>query len=141
MADPLPITGKDVSVEVVVNGVPLKLTSSVVSFNEDEVFDMVETEHLGTDNVQVKKLPKGWRGEMTISRKSGNIDDFADAYNLALRNNVPVLIMITRVLRFSDNTSRTHVYPDVTISGLSTNAQRGQNVNSRLPWRCGVERI
>jgi hypothetical protein len=141
MADPLPITGKDVSVEVVVNGVPLKLTSKVVSYNEDEVADMVESEHLGTDNVQVKKLPKGWRGEMTVSRKDGNLDDFVDAYNLALRNNVPVVIMITRVQRYNDGTSRTHVYPEVTIAGLSTNAQRGQNVTSRLPWRCGVERI
>lgn len=140
MAD-LPITGKDVKIELIVNGVVQKIIDQVVNFSEDEASTTTETEHLGTDDVDVKKLPMGWRGEITLSRKRPGLDDFIDAYDLALRNNVPTLISITSTKYYADGSFRTHIYPDCVISGISTSAQRGQNVNTRLPWRCGKARI
>lgn len=137
----LPITGKNVKVELLVDGVPQKIIDQVIDFSEEERAQTVETQHLGTDDVQIRKLPMGWGGQITLSRKSGQIDDFIDAYDLALRNDMPTLISITSIKYFDDGTSRTHIYPDCTIEGISTSAQRSQNVTTRLPWRCGTGRI
>jgi hypothetical protein len=137
----LPITGKDTSVELMVNGIAQAIITAVVTFTEEEVADMIESEPLGTDDVEIKKLPKGWRGELEVNQKTGQLDNFIDAYDLAVRNNVPTLINIVRTYRYEDGTSKRHTYPDVTIAGINTSAQRGQNVRKRLPWRTGKARI
>jgi len=137
----LPITGKNVKVELLFNGAVQKIIDTVLDFSEEERSQTVETEPLGTDDVEIRKLPKGWGGQITLSRKTAQIDDFIDAYNFALRNNIPVLISITSQKLFDDGTSRSHIYPDCVIDGISTSAQRSQNVTTRLPWRCGRERI
>lgn len=141
MADQdLTITGKDVSVEMLVDAVPMKLADKVVRFTERAVYQRVESRHLGTSDVDIDTEPDGWEGEIEISRKTSALDDFVDAYNLARANRVPVLILITSTKRYRDGTSKTHTYLDCKIE-FSTDAQRGQAVTSRMPWRSGKQRV
>lgn len=136
----LPTTGENTKVELIVDGVPMKIIDSVVRFSADAQFKKVESEHLGTHNVDLNYIPNGWSGELEVNRRNGQLDDFIDAYNLARRNRVPVLISITNTMLFEDGTSRTHTYPDVKVE-FATSQQRGQNVTTRMPWRCGVDRV
>lgn len=141
MADQtLPTTGENTKVELVVDGVPMKVIDSVVSFSESAQYKKVESEHLGTHNVDLNNIPNGWSGELEVSRRDGSLDDFIDAYNAARRARLPVLITIVNTKLFENGTSRTHTYPDVKVD-FETRQTRGQNVTTRLPWRCGVERI
>lgn len=141
MADQdLTITGKDVSVEMVVDGVAMQLADKVVRFTEQARYQSQEVRHLGTSDVDIDKEPDGWEGELEISRKTGALDDFIDAYNFARANRVPVLIFITSTKRYRDGSTRTHTYIDCKVE-FSTDNQRGQAVTSRMPWRSGRNRI
>ncbi|MEQ1731087.1 MAG: hypothetical protein ABL982_22185, partial [Vicinamibacterales bacterium] len=95
---------------------------------------------IGSTGVDIEKIPDGWEGELEISRKTRQLDDFIDAYNLARRSRVPTLITITTVKYFNDGSSVLHVYPDCKVD-FSTQGSRGANVTTRLPWVCGVDRI
>lgn len=134
------ITGKDVSIEMLVDGVPQSLSDKVLRFTERAMYQTIEQRHLGSSTVDIDKEPDGWEGELEISRKTGGLDDMIDAYNLARENRVPILILITCTKRFRDGTTRTHVYQDVKLD-FSTDAQRGQAVTTRVPWRSGLPRI
>lgn len=141
MADAdLAITGKDVSVELLLNGIPVKIIDQVVRFTEKAEYQTIETRHIGSNNVDIEREPDGWSGEIEISRKTGDLDDMIDQYNLARRNRIPVLILITRTLKFRNGTSRTHVYADVKLD-FGSDSARGSNVTTRVGWRSGVERI
>lgn len=141
MADQdLAITGKDVSVELLVNGLQQSIIDSVVRSTETAEYQEIETRHIGSNKVDIEREPDGWSGELEISRKSGQLDDFIDAYNLARRNRVPILIMLTVTKRYRDGTSRTHVYPDIKVN-FGTDSARGSNVTTRVRWRTGEERI
>lgn len=141
MADQdLSITGRDVSIEMLVDGIPQKITDKVVSFETRPRYDTIEVKHLGTSDVDIDKEPTGWEGTVEVSRKTGALDDMINAYNLARRNRVPILISFVETVRFRDGTSRTYLYPDVKIE-FGTSYTRGQATTSRIPWVCGTDRI
>lgn len=141
MADQdLAVTGKDVSVELLVAGVPAGFTDKVVRFTENAEYQENVVRHLGSTGKDIDLIPDGWSGDLEVSRKSGGLDDIIDAINLARRNNVPTLLLITRTIRFRDGTSRTHVYPDCKLK-FSTESSRGQSVTTRVSWMCGTDRV
>ena len=135
-----PITGDSTRVEILFNGVPQNVTNMVQRFNAKPKFTVVETMHLGTTAVDVDRTPSGWEGDMTVSRKTGQLDDLMDAIDLALRNNVPLVIAITQTDIFRDGTSRSHVYPDCQLD-FDDSRQRGQAATCVVKWSCGVARI
>ena len=142
MADEnLAITGKDVRVELLLDGFPQGVTDQVTRFTERPRYQTVESRKLGTTNVDIDTIPDGWEGEIEFDQNSATLEGFVDAYNLARRNRVPVLILITRTKYFRDGTSVTHVYQDVKITGLGSEAGRGSNVQKRLSWVSGLDRI
>lgn len=136
----LPVTGKDVKIELLFNGFPQKLIDAVTNFTAEARSQDVETRHLGTTDVDVEQIPDGWAGEIEISRKSRQLDDFIDQYRFARANRIPTLILISVVTHFRDGTSVPHVYQDVKIN-FSGASRRGENVTARLTWRSGKERI
>lgn len=141
MADEnLAITGKDVKIELLLDGIPQQIVDEVVRFSSRARYQTVEVRHLGTCDVDIDKEPDGWEGELEVSRKTSQLDDFIDAYNLARRNRVPVLINIVETKYYRDATSSTHVYPDCKVE-FSTEMSRGQATASRIPWVCGRDRI
>ncbi|MEQ1494494.1 MAG: hypothetical protein ABL912_01870 [Novosphingobium sp.] len=136
----LAATGKDVTVELLLDGAPQKIIDQVVRFTSKAEYQSIETRHLGSNDVDIEREPDGWSGELEISRKSGQLDDFINFYNLQRRSRIPVLIIITELVKYRDGTSRQFVYPDVKVD-FSTDHARGANTTTRIPWRCGVERI
>lgn len=136
-----PATGKDVRVELLLYGVPQNVVDQVVRFTERPRYQTVESRKLGTTDVDIDTIPDGWEGEIEFHQNSPTLDEFIDAYNLARKNRVPVVILITRTKYFRDGTAITHVYQDVKISGLPTESSRGQALSMRMTWMSGKDRI
>ncbi len=141
MADQnLALTGKDVRLELLFDGIPQKIMDEIVSFTEDARYATHETMLLGTTNVDIDKEPLGWQGEIEVARKTSQLDDFIDAWNFARRNSIPAMIIIVRTNLYRDGTSVTHTYPDVKVE-FGTRTSRSGVQTSRLPWVCGTDRI
>ena len=136
----LPSTGADATVELLVNGVPVSIVDDVQSFSANAQYQKIERRTLGSYGVKVKNLPDGWAGEIEVDRRNGALDAMVDAYNLAVRNRVPVVINISAAVNYNDGTSRRYTYADVVID-FSTMARRGEAMTSRLSWRSGKERV
>lgn len=135
-----PITGDSTRVDVLFNGIPQNIVDAVQKFAAKPVYETVETRHLGTTGVDHDRILTGWEGDIIVSRKTGQLDDLINAYNLALRSNVPFLIAIAQTDVFRDGSSRSHVYPDCQLE-FDTSYQRGQAVATTINWKCGVDRI
>lgn len=136
----LAITGKDVSLELIVDAVPMKIVDKVTRFSAEAMYDTIEVKHLGSSDRDIDKEPTGWKGTLEISRKTSALDDMIDAYNLARINRVPTLLVISETVFYRDGTSSSHIYPDVKID-FATEAARGQASTVRLNWDCGTQRI
>lgn len=140
MPSNVPINGQHVSVELVLNGVPVKVTDQVVNFTAKPEYQTIETRPLGSTGVKLDKIPDGWSGQIEVARSTAAVDDLIDAYNAARNAGIPVLINISQAVSYLDGTSRRYVYPDVVLD-FDTSARRGESVNTRIDWRCGTDRI
>lgn len=141
MADAqLPATGSDTKIELLINAVSAKIIDQVTRFSKRPVYNTIDTKVLGTDNVDIDKRPEGWEGEIEVSRRTGQLDDFIDQLNIAYRNRVPQLIIITETQNFRDGTSRQHVYLDCKLD-FGTESSRDSAVTTRITWRSGQDRI
>jgi hypothetical protein len=135
-----PATGQDVSIELLLAGVPQKITDQVTRFTANPRQDTIEHKPLGSSQVDLDKDPTGWEGEIVLNRKDGTVDDLIDAWLLAKRTRVPILILITQVVRYHDQSSRTYVYPEVVLD-FKSEASRGSPFSTTLTWMTGRDRI
>lgn len=141
MADQdLGITGKDVSIELMLDGIPASLVDHVERFTETAMFQKAEFRPLGSSKLNLTNLPDGWGGEIEIDRHNGQMDVFIDAYRSALANRIPTSIVITSIKYYNDGSSKMHTYRNCELD-FGTDVQRGQLVKSRITWRTGEERI
>lgn len=139
-AQDVPSTGKDTSIQLLVDGVPMRLLSQITNFTADAVYDMIETKLLGSSGRKLDKEFTGWKGSLDISTADGQLDDFIDAYNFNVQNRIPQLVNIISVTRFRDGTSRTHVYPQVEVD-WGVKVRRGEARIVTLGWETGLDRF
>lgn len=136
----LGLTGKDVQVELLLNGNPVGINGQVANFSESPEYDVVTRKHLGTNNRDIDHIPIGWSGDMEITSKSGNVEDLIDAYNNARRNRIPVEIVIHVAKFYRDGSTRRHSYRCVQLN-FSTSVSRGEAVTHSIQWTSGFERL
>lgn len=136
----LGLTGKDVAIELLIDGVPVGINGQVTNFSENPEYDIVERKHLGTNDRDIDHIPTGWGGDMEVTSKSGNVEDLIDAYNLARRNRVPVEILLHVAKFYRNGTSRRHTYRCVNLT-FNTSVSRGDAMTHSITWTSGVERI
>lgn len=136
----LGLTGKDVAVELLLNGAPIGIDGKVTQFSSRPEYDINERKHLGTNDRDIDHIPIGWAGDMEITAKSGAVEDLIDAYNLARRNRIPVEILLHVAKFYRNGTTRRHTYRCVNLS-FDTSASRGNSVIHNITWTSGVERI
>lgn len=136
----LGLTGKDVAIELLIDGVPVGINGQVTSFSENPEYDIVERKHLGTNDRDIDHIPIGWSGDMEVTSKSGNVEDLIDAYNLARRNRVPVEILLHVAKFYRNGSSRRHTYRCVNLT-FTTSVSRGDAMTHSVNWSSGVERI
>jgi len=136
----LGLTGKDVTVEMMIDGLPLGLNGKVTDFSETPRFATNTRRHLGTTQVDIDKIPAGWEGTFEITSKDGSVEDALDAWRLARANRVPISTQLAVVRRYRNQTSRTHVYQCVQWE-METNVQRDESMVHRFSWESGFERI
>lgn len=142
MADTdLTITGKDVQILIMLNGVPVGIVDAVVMFTVQKVIDTIEQKHLGTTKVNVDTEHAGYKGELEISNRDGAIDTMLDAMEAAAELRVPYKFSIRSVARYRNGTARPYTYPDCKITDASMSATRAEASTHRLSWRTGEKRI
>src|SRR5687767_4984440 len=138
MADTdLPITGKDAKLVMLVEGTPVLIADAVVNSAAEEVLATIETEHLGTSDVDVDVEHKGWKGDLECSVKNSAIDEMVDAVALAGRNRTPLVINVVETERYRDGSSASYTYPDVKITAAAGSRRRGEVTTRRISWRTG----
>lgn len=136
----LAITGKDVSLELIVDLVPMKIIDKVTRFNAKARIEKTETKHLGTSDVDIDQECTGWEGTVEISRKTSALDDMINAYIAAKNARIPTLLAFTETVFYRDGSTGGHIYPDVKID-FETEAVRGSAGTVRLGWVTGTQRI
>jgi len=136
----LPITGKDVRMELLVAGVPVSIQDQVTTFTKRRVTTKIETKVIGSSTKYIDQEPDGWEGEIEIAENRGGAETFIDAVDAAQRVRLPNSIQITETKFYRDGSSRSFQYPDVKVDFEST-SRRGQTVQTRLSWMSGVARI
>lgn len=136
----LGLTGKDVAVELLINGVPVGITGQVSNFSERPEYDVNERKHLGTNDRDIDHIPIGWSGDMEVTSKSGNVEDLVDAYNQARRRRIPVEILLHVAKFYRDGSSRRHTYRCVNLT-FDSSVARGNSLIHNITWTSGFERI
>lgn len=135
-----PISGKDVTWEMIINGVPLGINGSVTNFSEEPTFDDIETKPLGSNTVDMDRIPTGYSGTFDIAVRDGSLEKAVDAYAAAQNARLPVDVVLTSTRRYRDGSSTSHTYIKVVWSH-TTEGQRGEIVTSKVTWRTGCPRV
>ncbi len=135
----LPITGKDVSVELLVAGLPIAIVDQVTSFSARATSTKIETGVLGTDIMYQDHRPKGWNGECALALNRPAAGDFIDAYHAARRSGLVIAVLFKVQAKFRDGSSRLQTYRDLTIEWEETHTP-GQVSTARMTWSTGVDR-
>lgn len=136
----LGITGKDVSWEMLIDGVPLSVQGKITNFTETARYDVVETKHLGTNDVDIDHLPIGWEGDFEITSKTPALEQAIDAYNAARRNRVPTEAVLYCTKRYRDGSTHKSIYRCVQFN-FETSGDRESVISHRVTWTSGVNRI
>ena len=136
----LPISGKDVRMELLVSGVPQAVADQVTSFTERRRVTQIDTKPIGTSVVYIDQEPDGWEGDIEYAESTPALETFIDAVEAAQRARLPFSIQITRTKHYRDARSKTHMYPDVKVN-FESSTRRGQAGQIRMPWVSGVARI
>ena len=125
----LPITGKDVSVEVTVGGIPVFVIDQVVMFTARRVTSRIDTKVIGVSGIKIDQEPEGGEGDFELAVNSGGSDDFIDAVDAAQRQRLPLSIQIVSTKKFRTGVARTHLYPCLKVDYEET-TRRGQAVQA-----------
>lgn len=136
----LPLSGKDVRMELLSLGVPLKVVTQVTNFTYRRRVTRIETKPIGTSVVYIDQEPDGWEGDIEFAEATPALESFIDAVDNAQRLRLPFAIQITDTKFYRDGRSKSFLYPDVKVEFESTN-RRGQAGQIRIPWVMGVPRI
>ena len=136
----LPVTGKDIRVQVIVNG-DLKIVSDeVTEFEDSDENETITTKPLGTSRRLIDKIHEGHSGTITFKNARKTIEQIRDEVNLARKNRVPIEINVSRSIFYRDGSSIKHVYNDLKLDFSSTDS-RGDARTVTMNWETGEPRI
>lgn len=138
--DTNPITGVDLTATLLFDGVPER-KAMIENLTEKMRVQKTESRPLGTTAVNIDVIPDGWEGTFEVHARNSAMDDLVDAYLLAKRTRVPVVITLTKTIRYKDNTTRSHTILNVQITDFETRYERGSNVKQQISWASGDDRI
>ncbi len=136
----IPISGKDVRMELLQNGVPQAFTAQVVNFTETVRYSEIETKPIGTSDTYIDQDADGWEGEIELAQNSAQVELFIDLYDFNVRNRIPQNVTITRTKFFRDGTSNLKTYSFIRLTYTST-SRRGSAGAIRMAWKSGVARV
>lgn len=136
----IPISGKDVRVELLLNGAPQNFTPQVVNFTEGPRYSEIETKPIGSSDVYIDQEADGWEGEIELAQNSAQVELFIDLYDFNVRNRIPQNVTITRSKFFRDGSSNLKTYSFVRLTPTST-SRRGSAGAVRFSWKSGVTRV
>lgn len=137
----LGVTGKDCQVQLVQGGVPVRIIDAVVSRSAEPVLGVIRQKHLGTSNVDIDSEHEGWKGELEITDKTAEVDEFLDSVISKSRLRIPTIINYVETTHYRDGTSKTYVYPDIKIVGAPKSARRSEATAIRVSWETGKNRL
>ena len=141
MADTdLAVEGKDTSIVVTYNGVPIKAYEAV-RWEVEPIMDVQRTKPLGTTAVQIDSIPNGWKGTLEIDVSRKEADELLDTMNAASLTRVPGILAFTSTTLYRDLTKKTYTYLDCKIVGFNTTTARGEKTKTRIQWETGLERV
>ena len=135
-----PITGKDVRVQLFVDGALQQVQDNIIRFEETPVYDEIQTKHLGKSGSTIDKVFTHWEGSFEAANSRKEIEQIIDAVTAARIARVPVLVNIVRSNTYRDGTSKSHTYLDCKLE-FSTTTARGESQSSTVSWKTGVDRI
>ncbi len=135
----LPITGKDVSLVLLLNGVPRSVTDQVTRFEAKPVYDEIQIKNLGRSGSQIDMPFSHWEGTIELAISNSAIDDMIDLITLARRNRIPLEINATEIIRYRDLTSAGYQYRDMKLA-FDRKTVRGESNTITIAWKSGVDR-
>ena len=136
----IPISGKDVQMELLQNGAPQKFLGQVVNFTETVRLSEIETKPIGSSDVYIDQEFDGWEGEIELAQNSKQVEELIDLYVFNVRNRIPQNVTITRTKFFRDGTSNLRTYSFIRLNYSST-SRRGSAGAIRMSWKSGVTRV
>jgi hypothetical protein len=135
----LPATGKDVTVQILLNAVPVKVLE-ITSFSEETQQDEVETKPLGTSERYIDHNPTGYSGSFEVSRSRKDLDEAMDLIRASSAARVPSDVSLIRTVKYRDGSTGKYLYRKVKLT-MSTDTSRGEAVSTSVTWTSGVERL
>lgn len=142
MADiDLPASGKDTKILMSYDGVLKRIEDEVVAFTAKPMLTEVSTKPLGKSQTYIDVEPDGWEGTIEVAPSSGQVDEFMDLVEAAIRGRIPGLILINETTYYRDFTSKTYTYQDCKIVAFEKRKRRGEADSIVLTWKSGLGRI
>lgn len=140
MADTsLAATGKDVTVQVLLNGAVVRVLE-ITSWSEESQQDEVEVKPLGTNERYIDHNPIGYSGSFEVSTSRKDLDETMDLIRAASAARLPADVTLIRTIRYRDGSTKSYGYLNCKIS-TSTDASRGEAVSTTVTWTSGKERL
>lgn len=136
-----PISGRDVALQLLLNGALVSVTDDVQNFTVDAKFDKMEAKLIGENGRRLQSEPIGWGGEFEIVITGATTQEFIDTYRAYKQLRLPALIQITQTDKYNDYTSKSYMYTGVELFGFNSTIRRGDFTSCRIEWDSGNERI
>lgn len=142
MADTdLPVTGKSVSITVLLGTVPKRVTDQITSFSAKPSITEISTKALGQSGSFIDTEYDGWEGSIEIADSNGHADEIVDAMESASRLRLPLSLIITETINYADQSSTRHTYRECKITSSDASNGRGQARKVTLAWKTGKQRV
>lgn len=138
--DTNPITGVDANLQLLLNGIPQRKVK-IERFTMKSVTQKTESRPLGSTSVHVDVIPDGWEGSFEVHERNGQMDAIYDAYILAKRTRVPIVITLTQAKTYKDGTVQKATWLNVQLTDFEASYERGSAVKQQVSWRSGDDRI
>jgi hypothetical protein len=134
-----PIHGRHTTFEILLNGVPQDVGPALTDFSAEPMYDKIETKYLGEAGQDIDHDPIGWKGSATCAVRSSGLDNLINAYNLAKRGLLPVVIQAVERVTYRDRSQQIFIYPKIELE-FSKKAKRGSANEITISWQTGSDR-
>lgn len=141
MADQdLPVTGKDIRVQVVVNGQLVITSSQATAFEDSDDNEEIVTKPLGTSRRFIDRIFEGHSGSITFANSAPDLELIRDEINTARTLRLPIIVNVTRRIFYRNADSVAHTYSDLKVD-FSSSDSRGEAREVTMAWTTGEPRV
>ena len=142
MADTdLPISGKSVSITLLLGGTVKAVTDQVTSFSSKPTITKIDTKNLGQSGSKIDTEFDGWEGSLELADSTGAAGDIVDAMESASRLRLPMSLILVETASYADGASRRYTYTEVKVVSFDTSNSRGQVRKATIGWATGKQRV